>query len=1202
MYLVGYDGNQNIHITADNLFSNAISGTENTIAMFGADGAVLVDSMLLQNAEATLLTVGGQLNVDAAATFDTSITVTGDSTLNGNVILGDASTDLITQTGTLYLNGPVKDTTDTLGDNDEILVSDENGELNFQKLSETHVHSSELVVQSIKANEALTKGDPVYIVDFQVGQEVNIVAKADASNPAKMPATGIIDEDYANQAFGTMTAFGSFNTDFDASGGSENWSIGDTLFVKAGGGLTNIKPTGSDLIQNIAIVSRNHQQTGELEVVALGRTNDIPNLTPGKIWVGSTGNTIESSSITFTEATGAVQLNEYGIGTHTGTVAKNLAVDADGNVIETSGDIIDGSGTLNYVAKFTPDGNSLGDSRIYDNGTNVGIGDSNPPERFTLRTAADGLGSEGIFIKNTFAGTSPIVDSKSPFLSLATSSSSTYNSTIYMGKQATATNQESKIEWSNANNGLSIYVAGQGSYREHVRFGDLANSTARTFFNGNVGIGTTSPQQKLDVNGDIAIKTATQLSFNTSNGTLSVGGDAGQLDLLSSSIFINYSGNVGIGTIIPSEKLDVSGNIKMTETAATTDTDKFVVLDSGVLKYRTGAQVISDLPTDSRYVAVAGDTMTGSLTMNNSQIQITDSGTQARMSINNTGTGDPQINFQLSGSSKFTIGVDDSDSDKFKISGSSALGSNDRIVVDSSGNVGIGTTSPAHKLHVVGNTKIEGVVIVNSANSSLYIGDSNTGQSSTSTGDRNVVIGPSAFRSNTSAKYNTAVGHAAMQDTTTGNYNSVLGNQALRDNIDGDFNVAVGNQTMAFTTNSSNNTAVGYRALYQAQSDSNTAIGQGAFNSLQSSTSSGGNTGIGQEVLNKITSGRRNVGVGYAAGQKYGGGNNNVVTANDSVFIGADSDAGGDNQTNQIVIGYNAIGLGSNTAVLGNNSIVTTQLKGNVGIGTTDPKAKLDVDGNFRINTNNLTLSNTPAWGVPTQNIIGAEDNTNGATLTLMNTSATIPANGVSGTLQFVALDDGRNNGGSGYTTASISAVSKLAPGSGQSGQGALVFKTGGYYSNITEKMRIDGLSGNVGIGTTNPVYQLQLSLNSAAKPTSSAWTVVSDERVKTNIRPYETGLQELLQIEPKLFDYNGKAGFDAKTKNNIGVIAQEIKDIMPETVKKYNAKLNEEDKEDTELYNFDSHALTFALINSVKELNAKIKNLETKIQTLENQ
>jgi uncharacterized small protein (DUF1192 family) len=156
------------------------------------------------------------------------------------------------------------------------------------------------------------------------------------------------------------------------------------------------------------------------------------------------------------------------------------------------------------------------------------------------------------------------------------------------------------------------------------------------------------------------------------------------------------------------------------------------------------------------------------------------------------------------------------------------------------------------------------------------------------------------------------------------------------------------------------------------------------------------------------------------------------------------------------------------------------------------------------------------------------------------------------------------------------------------------------FWTSANPRMYINS-SGNVGIGMANPYFQLHLSQNSAAKPTSSAWTVISDERVKTNIRPYETGLQELLQIEPKLFDYNGKAGFDATTKNNIGVIAQEIKDVMPETVKKYNAKLNEEDEEDTELYNFDSHALTFALINSVKELNAKIENLETEIQKLKN-
>ena len=56
-----------------------------------------------------------------------------------------------------------------------------------------------------------------------------------------------------------------------------------------------------------------------------------------------------------------------------------------------------------------------------------------------------------------------------------------------------------------------------------------------------------------------------------------------------------FTGNLGIDVTSPTQKLDVSGNIKMTETAATSDTDKFIVSDSGVLKYRTGTQVLSDI-------------------------------------------------------------------------------------------------------------------------------------------------------------------------------------------------------------------------------------------------------------------------------------------------------------------------------------------------------------------------------------------------------------------------------------------------------------------------------------------------------------------------------------------------------------------------------------------------------------------------------
>ena len=143
-------------------------------------------------------------------------------------------------------------------------------------------------------------------------------------------------------------------------------------------------------------------------------------------------------------------------------------------------------------------------------------------------------------------------------------------------------------------------------------------------------------------------------------------------------------------------------------------------------------------------------------------------------------------------------------------------------------------------------------------------------------------------------------------------------------------------------------------------------------------------------------------------------------------------------------------------------------------------------------------------------------------------------------------------------------------------------------------KMTID-TSGRVGIGTTSPVYKLQLSSNSAAKPSSSLWTVVSDSRVKENIRDYTTGLEAILKIEPKLYDYNGKAGFE-KTKDNIGIIAQDIQNVMPETIKTYNTKLNEDDTEDTELLNFDGHAVTFALINAVKDLKSEIEELKKQI------
>lgn len=70
-------------------------------------------------------------------------------------------------------------------------------------------------------------------------------------------------------------------------------------------------------------------------------------------------------------STGALKLASYGTGAVAGTSAYSLAVDATGNVIEVPG--VTGTGTANYLPKFTGTG-VLGNSVVYDNGTNIMIG------------------------------------------------------------------------------------------------------------------------------------------------------------------------------------------------------------------------------------------------------------------------------------------------------------------------------------------------------------------------------------------------------------------------------------------------------------------------------------------------------------------------------------------------------------------------------------------------------------------------------------------------------------------------------------------------------------------------------------------------------------------------------------------------------------------------------------------------------------
>jgi hypothetical protein len=111
---------------------------------------------------------------------------------------------------------------------------------------------------------------------------------------------------------------------------------------------------------------------------------------------------------------GKLQLHDYGAGTFTGTATQRLAVDASGNVIEIAGGIIDGSGTDDYIARWT-DPNTLGIGKIRDDNSTVAINTA-PDSSYMLKVAGNGYFSgtlteaSSLAIKENIENFTPSID------------------------------------------------------------------------------------------------------------------------------------------------------------------------------------------------------------------------------------------------------------------------------------------------------------------------------------------------------------------------------------------------------------------------------------------------------------------------------------------------------------------------------------------------------------------------------------------------------------------------------------------------------------------------------------------------------------------------------------------------------------------------------------------------------------------------
>jgi hypothetical protein len=178
-----------------------------------------------------------------------------------------------------------------------------------------------------------------------------------------------------------------------------------------------------------------------------------------------------------------------------------------------------------------------------------------------------------------------------------------------------------------------------------------------------------------------------------------------------------------------------------------------------------------------------------------------------------------------------------------------------------------------------------------------------------------VVQGLTIGKGNNSLVNNTALGYQSLFHVTTGNFNTGGGYQSLHNITTGQYNTALGQSSMFTATSAAQNVAIGLNALLYT-------------------TSGGSNVVVGLDGLMHNTTGSSNTAIGYNAGTHITGGATPNTTASNSVFIGRDSKALADGQTNQIVIGQNAVGNGSNTATFGNTATTANYFTGSVNAGS----------------------------------------------------------------------------------------------------------------------------------------------------------------------------------------------------------------------------------------------------------------------------
>jgi hypothetical protein len=272
----------------------------------------------------------------------------------------------------------------------------------------------------------------------------------------------------------------------------------------------------------------------------------------------------------------------------------------------------------------------------------------------------------------------------------------------------------------------------ESSDEDKIRFDTAGSERMIIDASGNVGIGTTSPAYKLDVAGDIHISNAdpyliftdtdtnaeSRISASSSVGSLIIDADFNNEQAGTNIVFksdgvermrINDSGNVGIGTASPSAELHIKGASNPEIRFQSTDSsDPFIYFGDQVDAVRGGIGFDTSANqlqlrgyNNSTRIAIDSSGNVGIGTTSPSDLLHIDAGTSGAIKIGTTGGRIAEL---TANDSEPYLSVGSTSSHSFAIMTNGSR----RLIVDSSGNVGIGDSSPSYTLDVNGTVRSVG--------------------------------------------------------------------------------------------------------------------------------------------------------------------------------------------------------------------------------------------------------------------------------------------------------------------------------------------------------------------------------------------------------------------------------------------------------------------------------------------------------------